>query len=333
MADETEARADQHKDDIVVTPGGPRRRSHAQAVERGESVEFDEASRPSIVRQPETPEITDRRDITMPRNLVLTPGGFRDRSLVQPVPTGNSLEQSDSGWKVVNEQTGEVQDLQTTQVDPTEVPVIASGWIAYAYWNNGSGRTISSFGTSWEVPQAPETDSGQTIFLFNGIQNFGNNFGILQPVLQWGPSAAGGGPYWSVASWYVTSGGQAFYSYPLVRVNSGRSLHGTMRLTGHAATAFSYKSGFNEIAGATLSIQNIAELLWCNETLEAYGITRCSDYPTTNRTAMRNINIRTDVLIPPQVVWTSMKAPSDCGEHVDIVCNSAFNGEIDIYYR
>ena len=56
---------------------------------------------------------------------------------------------------------------------------------------------------------APATRSRQTIFLFNGIQNTGANFGILQPVLQYGSSAAGGGAFWSIASWYVTSGGQA----------------------------------------------------------------------------------------------------------------------------
>ena len=27
---------------------------------------------------------------------------------------------------------------------------------------------------------------------------------------------------------------------------------------------------------------NIAELLWCNETLEAYGVQACSDYPATD---------------------------------------------------
>jgi hypothetical protein len=86
-------------------------------------------------------------------------------------------------------------------------PVLGGGWTIYAYWNNGTGTTISVFKTTWKVPPDPQTTGKQTIFLFNGIQNYGSNFGILQPVLQWGPSAAGGGQYWSAASWYVTSGG------------------------------------------------------------------------------------------------------------------------------
>ena len=44
----------------------------------------------------------------------------------------------------------------------------------------------------------------RTIFLFNGIQN---STSIYQPVLQWGPSAAGGGNFWTVASWYVDGAG------------------------------------------------------------------------------------------------------------------------------
>ena len=47
----------------------------------------------------------------------------------------------------------------------------------------------------WQVPPPPSVqDSGEVVFLFNGIQNYGTNFGILQPVLQWGVSAAGAGP-------------------------------------------------------------------------------------------------------------------------------------------
>lgn len=52
--------------------------------------------------------------------------------------------------------------------------------------------------------------------MFSGIQN---STMIYQPVLQWGESAAGGGNYWGVASWYVDGqGGLALHSN-LVRVN------------------------------------------------------------------------------------------------------------------
>jgi hypothetical protein len=68
----------------------------------------------------------------------------------------------------------------------------------------------------------------------NGIQN---STMIYQPVLQWGPgSAAGGGNYWAVVSWYADGqGGQAFYSN-LVTVNPGDTLVGVVTLTGHTAS-------------------------------------------------------------------------------------------------
>ena len=93
-----------------------------------------------------------------------------------------------------------------------------TGWITYASWSNSTGTPVSSFSTQWYVPPAPIAEDGQIIFLFNGIQN---STMIYQPVLQWGVSAAGGGNYWAVASWYADGqGGPAFHS-DLVRVNPG----------------------------------------------------------------------------------------------------------------
>ena len=92
---------------------------------------------------------------------------------------------------------------------PRRVPAFGSGWITYASWTNNTGSPISLFSTNWVVPPDPSTQSGQTIFLFNGIQNSSN---IYQPVLQWGGLLLGGN-YWTVASWYVDGqGGPAFYS-------------------------------------------------------------------------------------------------------------------------
>jgi len=111
-------------------------------------------------------------------------------------------------------------------------------------------------------------------------------------VLQWGPSAAGGGAYWSVASWYVTSGGQAFHTN-LVRVNPGDTLIGVMTLTGQSGSQLSYASEFEGIANTRLPVQNIAELTGCNETLEAYGIDACGNYPDAPLAQFTEINIRT----------------------------------------
>jgi hypothetical protein len=53
------------------------------------------------------------------------------------------------------------------------------------------------------VPPKPTQQTNQTIGYFPGLQStIQSNCGIIQPVLQWGNSAAGGGAYWAIATWW-----------------------------------------------------------------------------------------------------------------------------------
>jgi len=283
--------------------------------------------------------------------LVLTPGGFRSRSLVHPIEPNHGLRFDQGVLRKVDLATNRVFDIPPPSagavaampppravatrapsgaVSPGVVPALGSGWITYTWWDSGSAA-IASFATTWKVPQAPTTNSGQTIFLFNGIQNTGANFGILQPVLQWGPSAAGGGNFWSVASWYVTSSGQAFHT-GLTTVSAGATLVGVMTRTGQSGSQYSYSSQFQGIPNTTLPIQNIALLHWANETLEAYGINQCSDYPASSSTAFTGTSIVVGTT-HPAISWTPVNSVTDCGQHAVVVNNSSPNGEADLWYR
>jgi hypothetical protein len=211
---------------------------------------------------------------------------------------------------------------------PTLVPALGSGWIAYAYWTNNSGHPVTRFATTWVVPPAPATNHNQTIFLFNGIQNATM---IYQPVLQWGPSAAGGGAYWAVASWYVDGqGGPAFHSN-LVQVNPGDVLLGVMTQTGQSGAQFSYYCEFVNIANTGLTISNVQELTWNIETLEAYNCQQCSDYPDANFTAFTGIDFQT-AAGRPAITWTPVNAVTDCGQSARVLSNANPGGEVDIYY-
>lgn len=77
----------------------------------------------------------------------------------------------------------------------------ATGWVAYGYWYNTYTYPISEYYASWTVPPAPASYTGQTVFLFNSIEP-ADGESILQPVIQYGPSAGGGGAYWAAASWF-----------------------------------------------------------------------------------------------------------------------------------
>jgi acylphosphatase len=318
--------------EVVVTPGGPRRVDQVHRVGSEQVVTIDDDGN-MIVSTAVQEKFAMSGNATEAADLVLTPGGFRNRAFVHHIGDGQALN-------LVKNRRFELRDLRTgvtaelaepPQAAGATVPAIGSGWITYAYWNNGTGSPISQFTTMWQVPPAPSSGiAGETIFLFNGIQNYGANFGILQPVLQWGPSAAGGGQYWAVASWYVTSSGQAFHTN-LVQVNPGDMLIGVMTQTGRAGTQFNYTSEFRGIAGTTLPVQNIAELQWCNQTLEAYGLQSCANYPYTPQTQFTEIFLRTGSTTPA-VSWTPVNRVTDCGQHAAAISNSATYGEVDVYY-
>jgi hypothetical protein len=215
-------------------------------------------------------------------------------------------------------------------VPPKEVPALGSGWITYAYWNNNTGTPISSFTTTWIVPPAPKTQSNQQIYLFNGIQNSEFSF-IYQPVLQWGPSPAGGGNSWAVASWYVDGQGGPAFSSQLTPVNPGDTLVGGMALLGQLGSLFSYNCQFQGFANSSLLIQNVQELTWCSETLEAYRITQCSDYPDAV-TAFTQISIQTGNSYPT-LNWNPVNWVTDCGQQTVVVNNSNPGGEVDIHFK
>src|SRR4051794_21610126 len=259
-------------DDLVITPGGPMPRSSTHRVPPGGEVRQEADGSFTVAGPPASP--MPQGSTTMPDNLVLTPGGYRDPALVHHVAPDTTIDASegrlrqlssagavlaDHGPALVRAAGRPLQPLNIHVPAPAEgvVPAFGSGWITYASWTNSTGSPVTRFATDWRVPAAPATSNGQTIFLFNGIQN---STMIYQPVLQWGPSAAGGGAYWSVASWYADGQtGQSFFTTP-VRVNVGDRLTGVMTQTGTSGSLHSYSCEFVGIANTTLAITNVQEL-------------------------------------------------------------------------
>ncbi|KAJ7726593.1 hypothetical protein B0H14DRAFT_3620036 [Mycena olivaceomarginata] len=148
---------------------------------------------------------------------VLTPGGYRLSTDVHEVPAGGRVAHVGNDVHLVGAD-GTVLHVVPNVTKAVEnggrtSPPQQSGWITYASWLNTSPSPISNFSTTYTVPAPPNTYHGQTVFLFNSIEPSSFD-AILQPVLQYGPSTAGGGQYWSVATWYLY-GPLVFYT-PLV---------------------------------------------------------------------------------------------------------------------
>src|SRR5271165_415509 len=220
-------------DDLVITPGGRVPRGSVHHVPPGSSVVRDPSGAYSVVKPGPDSLAMKEAVLSNGNSLVLTPGGYKPAELVHHVPPGTVIDGSggrlrnlastgevlaDYGPTVVRAAGRPLHPLNVYVPDSKVTPKFGSGWITYASWSNTTGTPVSRMATRWTVPPAPATANGQTVFLFPGIQNSSM---IYQPVLQWGLSQAGGGNFWSVASWYADGQtGHSFYSN-LVRVNVG----------------------------------------------------------------------------------------------------------------
>jgi hypothetical protein len=321
---------------LVLTPGGLRPEEMVHRVATGEAVTTTPDGQMLVIPGSEAAQ-------AQAQGLVLTPGGWRPKSQVHHVEPGHVIDGAGGHLRVMTRAGGLVKDLgliaprtidtplmpENVMHAPKRVVPLGSGWIAFASWTNRTGHPVSRFTTTWTLPAAPSTQSDQTIFLFNGIQN---KTMIYQPVLQWGSSAAGGGNFWAVASWYADGqNGPASYS-SLVRVNPGRTLVGVMTLTAQNGGLFNYHCEFQGVANTGLDIINQQELTFLIETLEAYGITRCSDYPNTDSTLFSAIEVETGTT-KPVLNWAASNSVTDCGQKALVISDAEGTGQVEIFYR
>jgi hypothetical protein len=264
-----------------------------------------------------------------PGAQVLTPVGYRDSAKVHRVPAGYDLNiMSDGHIRVANRTTGDFTDFPRPEASQARVPFTDNGWATFAWWFNQTNSPVSYFDTTWLVPPAPKTYNGQTLFQFNSIEP-GDGTSILQPVLQYGPSAAGGGEYWAVASWFVI--GDNAYVTSLVEVYPKESLTGIIQQITRKRSLFSYSSQIFGISGTELIVRNIPELIWCTETLEVYGVDECTEFPNTAYSQMYDINVQLKRGTAP-LAWSVTNAQTSCGVQTGVIVNGPSNGVVNIYY-
>jgi len=296
--------------------------------------------------------------------LVITPGGYRPRSMVHQIECEHVIDSSAGTFRQIDSlgriladhgpvhshpdgfplmpanvvtlekaralKVGQLRDAPAVAVAATAVEnaELGTGWIVYASWTKSGSLPVTFFTTEWVVPPAPSTGSKQLIYLFNGIQSPGR---ILQPVLQWGESPAGGGTYWAVASWYVGDVHEPCFHSPLVRVKEGDKLVGVITLTRNKGGKFGYESRFEGTAGTALQIDQADEMKECVEALEAYRINQASDYPATRKTSMMAIEVRVGEQ-EAALDWAPKNIVTDTGQHAIIFRNGSPGGEVALWY-
>ncbi len=324
----------------VITPGGPRLKKDVHLIPPGSTVVFDEgkpaASPDAHARQP-----LQARATNATTNLVLTPGGYHERSRVHLVEPGQAIK-FHAGGPVI-----EARPRTENAVRVRPEPPSGANWISAGWWQNTTGMAISAFRTTWNVPPAPTTQASQLIYLFNGLEPSDSST-ILQPVLQWGGNDADEdgvtrvGLFWTVASWIVPDATGNVHHTPHVRVNPGDTLIGVMTRTSMSDGKFTYTCEFQGISGSNFTVTDLPELVWAVETLEVYELASTAtppydlnaptEYPATDYTAFQDINIQTGN-VNPSVVWEPTNIVTSYGEQTDVVSDSATSGEVDIYYR
>lgn len=276
--------------------------------------------------------IYNRRGGPIPPDHVLTPGGYRHKSLVRKVKRGYYLRRRKNEIQLVERRTNRIHKREPVP-DPSNLhPQIGSGWITFSEWNRSAGTTIRRIYTEWKVPDAPvNADSGQTIFLFNGLQNDSKDE-IIQPVLQYGNSAAGGGASWGIANWHVAPSGLATTS-KLLPVNSGVTITGVITLTSQPNGKFTYVSQFVNYSEIDWIVPEIDELTWACQALEAYYFRTNDDFPASPFTSMTSIEIDLQQSNLSNIPWKSSNPFIADGQRSNVSDPSNPGGEVDIFYR
>jgi hypothetical protein len=208
-----------------------------------------------------------------------------------------------------------------------------SNWIEATWTNAPANDEFVSSTSTFTVPAAPSKDHGQIVYLFPSIQGGG---GIVQPVLQYGAYGGGtagtglngaGGSLgsnsaWTYAAWGVTSSN--VYHSTGITVNAGDTLESQMVAWSQSNNFISWEIVATDktTGGSTWAVVDFADgtSLWNNAqaaVLEAYGITSCSDFPSTgyNEFSYPTLSQSTygspwtgkqTTLAPNSAIWTAL---------------------------
>jgi len=266
---------------------------------------------------------------------VPTPGGWRLASQGHRIPRGHGLSlvaghvlEVDAAARLSRDLSADTATTDGHGYPGTQNP----NWVTWAYWTRPAGHAITADTTTWVVPPPPTTYHGQTIYLFNGIEDTATY--VLQAVLQYGPvSGYGGGPYWQTACYLV--GGVVWGFSGAIQVNPGDTITG---IVDGSRSGYTCEIHINARPQIHMDLVNNDHAPWPEfsvavEALEAYGVGGCTDYPDVDFTGMTAISLGTHGGHPNPVGWFTINQRTECQQHAVAVSYSNPGGEVDLYYR
>lgn len=196
------------------------------------------SAEPSETSRPEESVAVSTEALKAGDDYVAVPHARVHKSCIFEVPEGAIVDEDlnvvVNGKKIAGHDRCKHQaKKRSTDPNPTACPSGGSQASCWVEDNNFFGTPnawgiswFNALGADWEVPQVPITFANQLIYMFPGLQDLPVTY-IMQPVLQWGVGAAGGGNFWAMANWFVSTDGSAMHT-PLVAVSPGTWIHGEM---------------------------------------------------------------------------------------------------------
>jgi hypothetical protein len=232
------------------------------------------------------------RPAAVPEEFIVTPFGYYHPSCINHLAKGEVLRQDE---KAIQRNDGTTENIQQCafphyRADGEKVvgderavkdPNISHAWVEYA-----SITTTGAYGQiygEWDVPPAPTSNDGQTVYLFNGLEDINDVVTIIQPVLGWNSDFASA---WGIAAWNCCVNGSVNEATP-AKVNPGDHLEryvfmncaaGTKVCSSWDIVIVDVQNGsFSEL----LNTSNFGQQFnWgFGGVLEVYNIVQCTDYP------------------------------------------------------
>lgn len=271
-----------------------------------------------------------------PSEFVATPNGFYHRDCVIDVGDNASIDNdsvtlADGSRMAIPtcQHAHYATRAQIGQVQPqfecgnSGEPVC--GWKAWVQKN--AQVWWKEVSASWSVPPEPtHFEAGDdTVYLFPDLQN---SFTIVQPVLQYGPSPAGGSAFWSIGAWDCENAPGTCMHSTLSIVYVGHKLSGYANgtsCTSAGVCTWSIRIQDNSAPGVvqTFTHHEAAKMTRADVALETYDIGQCADLPASGAEAF-SVTLIGSSGKTSTAGWVAHKGPyaTGCNEHASSVGNS-----------
>ncbi len=228
--------------------------------------------------------------IGVPDDYVVTPAGWYHRSCVHEIEDGAVVDIN----RLVRRRDGtsyQIPDclypVLSTRPGRNGHSPVNNGWIEYGYTNQPAGNWYRELAATWGVPPVPVASySGtQVYFTFPGLQS---SAFIIQPVIQYGRSSAGGGGFWTMASWHCN--GSCLHS-TLTTIAAGDEMAGNVVASDCANGDCTWTITTRDVTTGQRSVLAVADTenyFWATGgAVEVYNVNFCSQYSTGRRNRVR----------------------------------------------